>query len=222
MADQERHDNALARLNEMELSSTNPHVRLAAKRLNFKPETLIKRVQAAFPSPFEQRVYVVISRIWKRNAHPETIAACFRYFCSGQDLCLADFRENGRGNTVLENTAQTLLLMSRGFVSKDVAMRFVERFGDRAEEVYNLIGDNLQTLMRKLGIRTASSQAMLGILYAIAYADEERPEVLNLDVVTTDDVVMLLGQFEWPDDDHDVEARGSAIAEEIVDEEGNE
>lgn len=196
---------ALARLNEMELSPSNPHVRMTAKRLNFKPETLIKRVEGAFPSLFEQKVYVVISRIWKRAAHPETIAACFRYFNNGQDLCVADFRENGRGNRVLENTAETLMLMSRGFVNKDMAMRFVGRFGDRAEEVYNLIGENLQTLMRQLGIRTVSSQAMMGILYAVAYADEKCPEVLNLDVVTIDDVAMLLGQFEWPDGDYDVE-----------------
>lgn len=200
--DRERNEKALARLNEMELTADNAHVRVAAKRLNFKPETLVERTQKAFPTKFEQNIYVVVSRIWKRAAHPETIRACFQYFASGQDLCVADFRQNGKGNRVLENTAQTLLLMSRGFVSKDVAMRFVERFGDRAEEVYTLIGENLQGLMRRLNMRksTASSQAMMGILYAIAYADEERPETINLDVVTTDDVVLLLGQFDWPDD----------------------
>lgn len=209
MADQEDpRTKALARLENMELSSANPHVRATAKRLRFKPETLIERTQKAFPSQFEQRLYVVISRIWKRAAHPETIVACFRYFNSGQDLSAADFRENGRGNRVLENTAQTLLLMSRGFVSKDVAMRLVERFGDRAEEVYNLIGDNIQSLMRKLGMRAVSSQAMLGVLYAVAYSDSEHPEVLDLDIVTVDDVERVLGYFSdgWSEDYEDVQA----------------
>ncbi|MDP3735131.1 MAG: hypothetical protein Q8R39_01735 [bacterium] len=221
--DQEPRMKALARLNEMELSPTNPHVRAAAKRLRFKPETLVKRTEEAFPSKFEQRVYVIISRIWKRAAHPETISACFRYFNSGQDLYPADFGAKGKGNRVLENTAQTLLLMSRGFVSKDVAMRFVERFGDRAEEVYNLIGDNLQTLMRKLGMRTFSSQAMMGILYAVAYSDSEHPEVLDLDIVTVDDVEMVLGHFtEWPDDNQkDIVALGR-VEEDAYEERGDE
>lgn len=220
--DQDQRTKALTRLNEMELSPTNPTIRAVAKRLRFKPETLVERTQKAFPSVFEQRIYVITSRIWKRVAHPETIAACFRYFNSGQDLCITDFRENGRGNTVLENTAQTLLLMSRGFVSKDVAMRFVERFGDRAEEVYNIIGDNLQMLMRKLGMGHSSSQAMMAILYAIAYADEEQG-ALNLDIVTTDDIAMVLGYVaEWPDLDDDEADRIIDAVSQDASEEGDE
>ncbi len=218
--DQDQRTKALARLNEMELSSANPTIRAVAKRLRFKPETLVERTQKAFPSVFEQRIYVITSRIWKRVAHPETIAACFRYFNSGQDLCVADFRENGRGNRVLENTAQTLLLMSRGFVSKDVAMRFVERFGDRAEEVYNIIGDNLQSLMRKLGVRTFSAQAMLGILYAIAYADTEHPEILDLDIVLVDDIERILGCFtDWQYNDDTESIAHVKEIEEIAEEE---
>lgn len=213
---------ALARLEGMELSSANPLIRAAAKRLHaVNPEGLVKRIEAAFPSKFEQRIYVVITnRIWKRAAYPETIASCFRYFNGGQQLSPVDFGEKGRANRVLESTAQTLLMMSRGFMSKEVAMRFVERFGDRAEEVYNLIGDNLQTLMRKLGIRTFSAQAMMGILYAIAYADTEHPEILDLDIVSVDDVERILGCFtDWQYDD-DAEAIAHVQEIEEIAEEG--
>ena len=214
---------ALARLNEMELSPVNPHIRVAAKRLvAVTPEALVKRMEAAFLSKFEQRVYITITRIWRRAALPETIAACFQYFNNGQGLSPIDFRENGKANRVLESTAQTLVLMRRGFVSKEVAMRFVERFGDRAEEVYNLIGDNLQSLMRKLGIRTFSRQAMMGILYAIAYADVRHPEILDIDVVSVDDIERILGYFsEWPYDDAEAVARVEDI-DEISSEEGDQ
>ncbi len=213
---------ALTRLSEMEMSPVNPLVRAAAKRLRaITPEGLVKRIEAAFPSKFEQRIYVVITnRIWKRAAYPETISACFQYFNDGQPLSPVDFGENGRANRVLESTAQTLLMMSRGFMSKEVAMRFVQRFGDRAEEVYNLIGDNLQSLMRKLGIRTYSREAMMGILYAIAYADSEHPEILDLDIVSVDDVERILGCVtEWQyDDDAEAIAHAQEI-EEIAEEE---
>lgn len=218
MAEQEDpRTKAIARLNQMEVSPTNPHIVAIAKHLRFgvTPQDLVKRMDRCLPSKFEQRVYLIVTRLWKRVAYPETIAACFRYFNDGQELHPVDFRENGKANRVLENTARTLTLMSRGFVSKEVAMRFVERFGERAEEVYDIIGDNLHTLIRKLGIRTFFSQAMMGILYAVAYADTEHPEVLDLDVVSLDDVEMILGCFtEWPYDD---DAEAIAHAQEMED-----
>ena len=198
---------AVARLNAMEVSADNPTVKAIAKRLHtITPTKLVERIESAFPAKFEQRVYVAITRVWKRVAYPETIAACFRYFNSGQELSPVDFRQDGKANKVIESTGQTLTLMSRGFLSRDVAMRFVERFGDQAEEVYNIIGDNLQSLMRKLGIRTYSREAMMGILYAIAYAETEHPGVIDLDIVSVDDVERILGCFtDWPctDDDND-------------------
>ena len=168
---------------------------------------LVERIETAFPAKFEQRVYVASIHLWKRVAYPETIAACFRYFNSGQELAPIDFRQDGKANKVLESTGQTLLLMSRGFISRDAAMRFVERFGDRAEEVYDIIGDNLQSLIQKLGIRTYSRDAMIGNLYAIAYAETEHPGAIDLDIVSVDDIERILGCFtDWPytgDDDAD-------------------
>lgn len=196
MADnQDPRTSALARLQEMKFVPENPFVRTVARRLGFKPETLAKRVRNAFSTEFAQCVYTVFMYTAKRATSPETIAACFSHFNDGREIRSTDFHEKGKANRILDNTSETLVLMSRGFMNKDAAMRFVERFGDQAEEVYNLIGENLQTLMRKLRVRAPSSQAMMGILHAIAYADEEHSEMLDLDIVTIDDVERMLGCF---------------------------
>lgn len=195
---------ALAKLQEMEFVPENPLVRTVARRLGFKPETLAKRVHAAFATEFAQCVYTVFMYTAKRAAYPETIAACFSYFNDGREIRPTDFGEKGKVNRILDNTSETLVLMSRGYMNKDAAMRFVERFGDQAEDVYNLIGENLQLLMRRLRVRAPSPQAMMGILHAIAYADEEHPEMLDMDVVTVDDVERMLGCFpdtEMEDDE---------------------
>lgn len=187
-------EKAIESLHAMELVSTNPHVRTMAKRLRWRAETLVERGKKAFPSVFEQRIYVSAMRSWRRPAHPETIAACFHYFNDGRELSSADFRESGNGRRILEKTGQTLLLMKRGFIAKDTAMRLIERCGD-AEEVYNLVGEALQEIMRLRGIKTASREAMIAMMKAIAYGHEEHPELFLLDVVNTEDVMGILDPF---------------------------
>ena len=190
---------ALERLNANDLVATNPRVINLAQRLRWKPETLVWRGIGAFPSVFEQRLYVASMRWWRRPAHPETIAACFHYFNNGQELCATDFYEKGNGRRILEKTGQTLLLMSRGFVASETAMRLIERCGN-ADVVYSIVGEALQELMRAHHIHTASREAMMAIMRAIAYAHEEHPELLQLDIVNSEDVARLLGQFAFFDE----------------------
>ena len=190
---------ALERLNANDLVATNPRVINLAQRLRWKPETLVSRGIAVFHSVFEQRLYVATMRSWKRPAHPETIGACFRYFNNGQELCAADFYKTGNARRVLDKTGQTLLLMNRGFIARETAMRLIERCG-KADEVYSLVGETLQELMRAHQIHTGSREAMIAIMRAIAYAHEERPELLQLDIVNSEDIARLLGTFAFLDE----------------------
>ena len=86
--DKDKAQSALVVAEQQGLVITNPNVRWIARRLRWKPETTIARIQTALPAVVEQQVYLAIARDFK--ILPESMAKLLRLYLGHEELQAED------------------------------------------------------------------------------------------------------------------------------------
>ena len=93
---------ALAPLERFALAVTNPTVISLSKAFNWKPETVIARVERALPEKFEQQVYLAVAESFR--IRPESLALLLDIWRGGKPLTIHDLERRQIGQNVVANS----------------------------------------------------------------------------------------------------------------------
>jgi hypothetical protein len=206
------------------LSAGSPQIQALVRRLGWKHETAIRRIQSALPVPVEQSMYFDITIHFRVGVRPETFARLLRYFNNGQELSDMDLQDRVQGQNLFSNKVaqvaelifQALSLREEiedmGFsASLETMSRLVVAYGDETQDIVDLVADNVWEIARGLKIRPSSqSKIMNVILKAIAYhAAETEGQSGMPNPVSAEEIVALLSSLRrsegWASDDDDAE-----------------
>ncbi len=188
---------------EYELVATNSHVRTLARRLGWKPETLVERVKNSALTEYEQKYYLYLTtRDWKIGMYPETVAKLFRHFNNGQELTPSSFVERAsvpRGTMIVWQTFAVFSLVERGrLIGVENAARIVELYGhDGAEDVFDLIEENLNEIVEKTGMARMPKKRALAVVFAVIAhgGSDQYGGGIMPNITTAEDVIALMGRF---------------------------
>ena len=160
-----------------QVSGTMIAVRKSAEDLathfGWKPDTIMRRAEAALPAPFEQVLYFTLAREMEWRGFPETFRDILRYFAGSQDLSgdrLQDRHFSMAGKQISAQEAQqevhlttnagerivesVVLVMElanwakgEGFAipAKDL-VRLVHAYGEHAEHILGMLGEQLEEI----------------------------------------------------------------------------
>lgn len=81
-------NNALACKEEFGLVPTNPKIVSLSTRWNWRPQTLIRRIESALPAPMEQQLYLTVANDFR--IRPESVAKLLRMFLGRNALTIDD------------------------------------------------------------------------------------------------------------------------------------
>ena len=162
--------------NRAALVPSNPRVKAIAFRLRWSPDTVVRRVMAALPSPIEQRLYLHIGREFR--IQPETLRKLLDVFCECRSLTPSDLSCHDVGarfvvsrfEVVAEQVEEALIILDKtGDVMPEqpiaiaTVARLVEMYGGRvAEDTILMVCDGWQELAERLQCPRASKNALVG------------------------------------------------------------
>lgn len=162
---------SIARIEEHGLVPTNPRVQTLAKRLHWKPQTAITRIQTALPAPLEQQIYLALAGDFA--ILPESMAKMLRMYLGYQELRLEDLNPRPTGkntsfskfNTFAEFLRECLNILkivakeySSFALSIEHAGLIVLHYGtDSPELLIELVDNNLEVICEVLGINNQHS-----------------------------------------------------------------
>lgn len=157
---------ALALIEEYALVPTNPSVQKLAKRLHWKPQTAIARIQRALPALMEQQIYLALAGDFA--ILPESMAKLLRLYLGYQELQLDDLnpRQVGKNLTYskfgsfaefLRECLNLLKIITREYsafsLSIEQAGFMVLHYGtDNPELLIEMVDTNLEEMCEVLGI----------------------------------------------------------------------
>ena len=192
------------------LVPSNPRVQLAAKRLNWKPETLVRRIQEALPAVVEQQVYLRVAPSF--GIQPESIAKLLRYHLGSQELQPHDLNDRPAGNNLVNNKftvameflRETLNLVSHRSIysqigiSMETAAQLVTAYGEDAPFIVESVVDSIGLIRERLGIRRLSDSRLISLVITfIAKRAADKTPVLDVMELfeIEDDFQVLFQQF---------------------------
>lgn len=147
------------------LVPTNPNVQKLSKRLRWKPETAIARIQRALPAPMEQQVYLAIApRLGESALLPESMAKLLRLYLGHQELELEDLKPGSPGRSRFLSFAEylgecinLLKVVTKEFDALSLKIEhaglIVLQYGsDNPERLIEMVDCNLEEMCEMIGI----------------------------------------------------------------------
>jgi hypothetical protein len=149
----------------------NPSIVKLSKRLRWKPETAIRRIQHALPAPVEQQIYLELAADF--GILPESMAKLLRFYIGEESLELDDLDPHSVGDNLvstkftnfvefLVQCLNLLKIVAKEFTSFSLTIEhaaiIVTHYGtDQPEALLEMIDGNLEELCEMVGISNEKS-----------------------------------------------------------------
>jgi len=163
---EEKPNRSLTNIEEHALVPSNPMVQRLARRLHWKPQTAIARIERALPAFVEQQIYLALAGDF--SILPESMAKLLRMYLGHQELQLEDLSPNFVGKNVissrfssfaefLRESLNLLKIISKEYsafsLSVEQAGFIVLHYGtDNPELLIEMVDNNLEEMCEFLGI----------------------------------------------------------------------
>lgn len=157
---------SITRIEEHALVPTNPNIQKLAKRLHWKPQTAITRIQTALPAPLEQQIYLALAGDFA--ILPESMAKLLRLYLGYQELRLEDLAPRSTGKNLsyskfdsfaefLRECLNLLKIISKEYSSFSLSIEqvgfIVLYYGtDNPELLIEMVDTNLEEMCDVLGV----------------------------------------------------------------------
>ncbi len=204
-------DGAITTRSTTALTTSNSRVLLTARRLNWKPETVIARIERALPAVVEQQVYLRVGPSF--GVHPESVAKILRYHLGDQELQVHDLSNRSLGRNLvssrftnaMEFLRETLNLLGRRSIyssmsiSIENAARLVSAYGDDAPAIIESVVDNLGLIRDRLKIRGMGNDRLASfvVTFIAKRVDQKVPVMDVMEIFELDDTSReFLGMLE--------------------------
>lgn len=167
-------DSGLSARPDYSLVSTNQRVQALAKRLHWKPQTAIVRIQKALPAILEQQIYLALAPDFA--ILPESMAKLLRLYLGYQELTLQDLTPHQVGENLvyskfssfaefLRECLNLLKILSREYsafsLSVEQAGFIVLHYGtDNPELLIEMVDNNLEQMCEVLGVNNQHSYSI--------------------------------------------------------------
>ena len=160
----------LSTLGGFELKASNPVVHSLAIKLNWKPETVVRRVSTALSEKFEQQVYLSVATQF--SIHPESMAKLLVIYRGDTPLTASSLERRKIGENLLSNSfgefieyleecmnlIRIVTAEHQAFsMSMELAGIIVSTYGKESERFIEMVDSNLDDCCNFMGVNTKRS-----------------------------------------------------------------
>jgi len=176
-----------------EIVVSNPAVVEVAEFFNWKPITLVRRVNDALPAVIEQKLYLTVVKDYDSKMQPETFGRMLEYFTKGQNITEKNLESPE--NLLMDKITGALSLFelvkkeTGGQIASRTVAKLVDAYGEKAEDVVDLVYGDIFLILERLGWNSVNPKkgASLILKYIAKNATDGNGSG-RVDVVNIDDI----------------------------------